>query len=335
MREESIVEYSEICGLVKEASSTVTRYSSIVIALSGGALFAVFRNFDSPNHLMNAFAAIFFAIITLALQLIINYRCNSHNRLAAYRNLIASEQFQGMPAPGSQMNKSDAHPAVAFDVCMDHLNHTYNQGEFRFDFVKDPIRFAREGVFKGLSENDDGVDRIVAKAFPKFVEFPDRPAYNDKSFERQDDNVARDFWGALRSYFAIICFRRRYDSTWSFPPYINLAISLIVILSLFSSSISMSFAWAGSESLSWIVIFYLSLYFSLIIIFLWFFYKNAISLQEIMIGCSTIYCYFKQFIPFRLIYINQKYGNEIKPYFLGIPWKGRQEKDLRNISRSI
>lgn len=320
MIRESLDEYNEICRMVREASGSVMRYSSTAVAISGSIFAAIagFKLTQDPNGLASVML-LALANMTLFIQLIINYKCSSHNRLAAYRNLIAAERFDEEKI--EEITRNDpSDPAVAFDVCMDHLNHTYAEGTFDFTSVEGEF-FARKGVFKKLDGKDD-IDLFVSEAFPRKVKHLYGPAMGKYGKMRHADNVWR--WCAIP--FFVLCLMTglyRRKGTWSFPDPINRMMGFIVTM-----EISVAIYFYLEEPITWAdnpLTF--SAFVALVLIGLTLLHNVSVQWQELMIGGKRIFSYFVQFVPFRMIYIKQMFGlQEVTEathiaYFVGTAWE--------------
>lgn len=249
MLQQSELEHQEICERVQEASSSVMRYSSLVVAVSGG-IFAAIIQFNTngmvaetadqstADNYLYPLSLIILANITLLIQLIINYKCSSHNRLAAYRNLISSET----EASSNVSSKIGLPPATGFDVCMDHLNATYADNFFDFSNVSGRF-FERRGIFArfklkkddaGKDIADDRLDRFVARAFPSFVKFHKcglDEKYKSYGMDRHDSDVM-PYLGVFPMLLAMMVGFYPRKGTWQFPNYVNRMIVFIVLMEL-------------------------------------------------------------------------------------------------------
>lgn len=325
MIRESLEEYKEICGLVRESSASVMRYSSTAVAISG-TIFAAIASFEEKlgqNGLVPV-TLLALANVTLFIQLIINYKCSSHNRLAAYRNLIAAERFDE-EAIEKGVIKRDEEPAVAFDVCMNHLNHTYAKGEFDFDLVKGEF-FGRKGVFGKLTGEHD-IDLFVSGAFPRKVKHFEGAAGVNYGAKRQADYVWR--WLAIPFFlFCLMTGLYKRKGTWSFPDQVNRMIGFIVLMELTVAGyffVEKPISWSSSPlSFSTVL--------ALVAIAVILLQNVSIQWQELMIGGKRIFSYFVQFVPFRMIYIKQMFGLQAPgddraadpthiTYFVGTEWE--------------
>jgi hypothetical protein len=263
------------------------------------------------------------ANVTLFIQLIISYKCASHNRLTAYRNLIAAERFDEKVAKALD-RQGPYDPAVAFDVCMDHLNHTYAEGVFDFNVVRGEF-YERKGVFRKLKGSND-IDLFVSEAFPKHVKFKGIEGI-EYGRSRHSDNV----WWWLAIPFFLFClmpgFYKR-KGTWQFPDHVNRMIGFIVLAEL-----SVAGFFFFKNSASWgdnpLSFFALVTQFGISLILL---QQVSLQWQELMIGGKRIFSYFVQFVPFRMIYIKQMFGfdgaevngsqdPEHITYFVGTEWE--------------
>lgn len=316
---ESKVEYEEICGQVGSASDSVTRYSIALIGGSGtafiGLLIFVLRIDVSKlvgvekdiYYLKLSFVLILISIFTLSIQIIINYKCASHNRLAAYRNLLAAEVVKNGKSSGS--NKF----IVSFDVCMDHLNHCISNKILDLGFVSGEL-FERSGIFSKLSGHSTAIDEVVAESFPVLVDVKIKNKYY--VVKRHDFDVCRCFVLSLIKYICIIYFGlyKNGKSSWDFPARINGMVSFIVFLE-FGSSIY--FRWGVG---CFVDANFFSFLF-LVMVALVLMHKVAIEVQDLLIGGKRISSYFCQFIPFRLMHLVEFFGGDVKPYYVGKPWE--------------
>lgn len=325
MIRESIEEYKVICGLVSEASSSVMRYGSTAAAISGSLCVAIASFKIEPDKFnIASIMIITLANVTLFIHLIINYKCASHNRLAAYRNLIAAERFDEAPNSKKSIRPDPCEPAVAFDVCMDHLNHTYAENKFDLDTVKG--EFCRKGVFKGLE--NESILKFISKAFPTKVKFW-RGGKEIDGYRKSCHSDVVWRWGALIFFFfALMPGRYKRKGTWSFPDQINRMMGFIVLVEILGSGylfFKSEITWSNDP-----------------LIFSGYIIQGMVSVallqlvsvqwQELMIGGKRIFSYFVQFVPFRIVYIEQmfgfddlKIGESIKEkysiYFVGTEWK--------------
>lgn len=357
MLKESIEEYKEICTLVRECSSAVMRYSTTAVAVSG-ALFAALISIRSPEiiHFL-PLIIITLSNITLFMVVIINYKCSSHNRLAAYRQIISSECFDEDFKDSVKFLKSTrADPAISFDVCMDHLNNTYAKQHFDFNIVKGEF-FARKGVFRKLDGPHD-IDKFVAEAFPSKIRLSGAEGIVYGKI-RHDSLVKRKIFPALW-FLAIFLMPGRHPikGTWQFPDKINRTLCFIVILEFFVSFgifcneitkyqnskfatqeiiyVSLSSFCneiTKNQSPNFITqdILAIILYIFELIIFIRLLQQVSIEWQELMIGGKRIFSYFVQFVPFRMIYLKQMLGyfdhDQKNPmplhisYFIGTEWE--------------
>lgn len=303
--------------MVREASSSVMRYSSTAVAVSG-SIFAAIAGFKlnaDPNGIASVML-LTLANMTLFIHLIINYKCASHNRLAAYRNLIAAERFDEDKI--GQINRDEqVDPAVGFDVCMDHLNHTYAEGKFDFTIVRGEF-FSRKGVF-GKLEGPNDIDLFVSESFSRKVKKFDGPAGDSYGKTRHADNVWRWFAIPILPFLMLGVYKRK--GTWSFPDPINRMMVFIVTMEL---------AVAGyfffKEPITWSCNpMILSGFIALSVVSVILLHTVSVQWQELMIGGKRIFSYFVQFVPFRMIYIKQMFGLQEEDthiaYFVGTEWE--------------
>lgn len=234
MLRESVEEYQEVCVQVRETNASVVRHSSLVIVISttaaAGIIAAVAEAQDDKVLFVLPVVLISIAVMTEFIQMIINYKCRSHNRIAGYRGLIASEKFDNEgEIPSDVREKFD--PAVSFDVCMDHMNNAYAKGEIDLSFVEGE-RFARKGVFLDLADDPEAIDRFVLEAYPSKLTIFGK---NIENITRHDAAV-RGGWGAFLALVRLVAGasgRRR--GTWDLPLYVNAMISTIVLVEIIGS----------------------------------------------------------------------------------------------------
>ncbi|QBF30063.1 hypothetical protein [Thalassococcus sp. S3] len=323
MIRESIEEYHEISNLIRESSNAVMRYSTVTVTVSSSALALLMGGIPQltagTSTYLLPIALILLVSITMLIQLAINYKCASHNRLTAYRSLISAEKF-AFP-PDVKEREKDFDPATSFSVCMDLLNYTYATGKFDFTSVNGEF-FARKGIFAELDiDPPNDIDRYVAYSFPRFVTFPDKP--EDYGRPRNDAEVWRSVWAFFR-FFSMLAGLYKQKATWGFPDVVNRMISYIVLIEFGAFAYYWySAAWKGPI---WAAAYkgcpqadaLLLALFSVSTILLW---RVSIEWQELMIGGKRIYNYFVQFVPFRMIYLKGMYDDKLKPYYAGTPWR--------------
>lgn len=152
---ESLEEYKEICSRIASTHESVTKYSTTLILVSS-AIFVGTLRLGEPVLASGApivsIALITIANVTLLIQSTINYKCRSHNRLVAYRNLIAAEAYD-IKKDANSLGKEIPQHAVSFDVCMDLLNKIREERRINFEelgIVGDV--FAKKGVFANIGE---------------------------------------------------------------------------------------------------------------------------------------------------------------------------------------
>lgn len=317
------------------------RYSSSSAAISGALLIAIFQ-VDTDSRLDYGYAAVtvlFLSVVTMLIQLIINYKCDSHNRLAAYRRLIGAEMVDGpdssIPPPFIVENMHNAtitqaskfafarhkkfplsnyNYLVSFDFCMSHLNEVYQNNEFRFEYFEKP-KFGKKGIFAGMSSEE--VEREVAKAFPRKVKF-DRE-YADVP---RDDEVSPFKW---RDFFHQLITFSSSSGSWSFPTFVNGMMSAIVVGEFFFSFLLLinyyiqraELTTIGSFAVSGLIF---SVYTCLFLVFIHLFKSNAFFYHQLMFGSKTISSHFRRFLPYRLLYITTLY-KQAEPFYIGTPWK--------------
>ena len=338
MLEHSKSEYEEISSQIDSEYKSVMAYAASLITLSGVAFAAILKLYNGQDDPLREHAIIIVANVTLLVLFIINYKCSAYNRLIGYRHLITSEHFDG-EITETTFNKHEA--IMAYDVCMDHLNHVYDTKEFSFEFVKGEF-YARRGIFSDFKKSDDDdekrkatVDEFVAQGFPKEIHFTNSDL---DRVQRFDEDISIHLFGRLWPLFKLLVSgyqKKNRKGSWRFPDYINrmvlyivLTQILVVIFSTISDIYRVRLDFFREVSS---VLLLAQIIFSIILL-------DCISKLwlQLAFGCRRSSAFFLQFLPFRMIYFIEICGDmeqvkedeprfSIKPYYVGIPW----ERDIQ------
>lgn len=325
---QSLEEYKEICAQVREASGDVLKYASSAAAISGAFFVAIIsgsRILEKPDlGVLAIFLPVLLLIvcnITLYIQSLVIYKCKSHNRLAAYRNLIAVEVLSNTKTvKGSE---KDAILAVSFDYCMDHLNRTLSSKAFYFGSVNlgSTLRSdSHDQLSIGASERDQYVKQLVVRSFSRNISFPDFP-YSDQ-LDRDENRVDKSFMGIGRCA-KLLLSQKNTEGSWLFPAYVNSMFFFVIFVEFVASAISLWFSAKNlyslisshSDAISYLVTL-LILYLVLLFFGLVLLKRASAAIQALLVGESRISTYFMQFLTFRYKYICSIYG-DVDPYYIG------------------
>lgn len=343
-------EYDYICEQIDSEYKSILTYTAIIITFSA-AIFAGIARIDPMAADYNRIvehAMLALANITLMILFLINYKANAYNRLVGYRQILTSEHFHKGVSPEALFSKEydrrskQRQPemiehAVSYDVCMEHLNRVYDTNEFSFEPV-DGLFFDRRGVFKNFDEDEDvdALDRYVSRGFPRSVNFVDRQEYNDRKDLRHDADVTKV---PLLSHIMLLflmfgVFFKYRDGSWRFVSYVNRIVMYLIFIEISVSAYFMikdGWIWKYFWETAAFNLIEISLVVQLLFSFLMM-HIISVYWQDLTFGRRRSSSFFLQFLPFRMIYLmnifdivpengNDKREFEIRPYYIGIPWK--------------
>ncbi len=313
------LEYEQICKQVGEASSAVMRYSSTAVAISGTVLLIIVSNKAGNVPVFTAsFCLLLLSALTQMIHSLVLYKCDSHNRLAAYRHIISCEVIN--TENGAPYTTSNDEQLVGFDFCISSLNRVYATRTLKLSWLQD-AEFATEGIFKQFSEDKSEIYQWIASGFPEITIVgtdPDQIITTTNA----DVDINDHLFPYISDFFGKILSR---SGSWGFPSFVNR-----VVFSISLAEIIISFILFGDGLISTNhtleMLMYIILYTSVLCIMIWFNIKilkqNLRFYRQIIVGSRRISSYLIQFLPFRLIYINGKLGRfpPIKPYYIGGDW---------------
>lgn len=352
---QSLPEYQEISKSVRSVNETVSRLFLATIATSVSSFAAVvFFIARSGDAVTLAIILFLVATLTLLMLILINYKCASHNRFAAYLNLISAEKFSHEPGP-------NAPYAVSFGYCMERLNRVLAEKTMDFSTVKGEF-FRRQGVFKGL--NGSAIDRVVARSYSRNInvigiepiDLKDGDANNEARWKEElcyaksdrSDGFLESRWyqiprtiGAANLLLWGSWPKREWmkKASWRLPTYIN---RIVIMLSLAQATTAMVIfsiekSWCNSgvckkhfHQLEWLcfpffdVSCFISFLIGLLLILVYFrlFAKCVEDWMQLTFGARRIHELFLQLLPFRMIYLRDLYDTDYyqcKPYYAGLP----------------
>lgn len=335
MLKQSIEEYKEISNLARNASDAVTRYTTATFSISSGALIAILK--FGGDETIGPLAIFFVATVTCYIHRIINYKCDSHNRLVAYKSIISSEMlFKGDEDDKKKYPKDRVNGAtnenedqyVAFAFCIGQMNEVKGHGMLNMSIfrkyhffssipVSQPPIISRD--INGFSYYPDELQRekYVAEGYnPRKVKIKD---FCDGSSREIDNSKipVEEIWRRIKILF--LSQKRSSDQTWNFPIYIGKMLLFLVFCQIFAAGALLVSEYCSIreavEDVLWIdrasIIACLPLSLWLVII-MW---KNGTFLYELMHGYKTIDKYIRKLMPFRLMYIAEMTQGD-RPYLI-------------------
>lgn len=345
MLSQSVEEYNEISTLIRGASDAVLRYSTAGIAFSGSAGLLLVRGLDEHASDLGAAAAVMsILLLTSMFHVLINYKCDSHNRLVAYRSLIACENIEAFGERKPYLSDNDQ--LTAFSFCIGYVNSIYKSKRFNVRlFSGFQIDNMSRGIFYGTHSADR--ERYAASGFPLDVRaygFSEGRCEKAISKSEPMERWPIDMRIYVVMYITVMLRRTSLLSgielkkkdresyqlaaggTWPFPVYVARFFTVLLGLE-FGLFLIYGYQAYNSGEAHWHHGLNLAFVCLIVILFVAFAAsrrKSMMMLVEMMAGHRMIDAYFRQFLPFRLMYVSQITGGR-RPSYLGLRLKEDDE----------